>query len=331
MKNPILFILSHEADEQQQIERDLHTRYADKYRLLLAASGEEALRELALRRDDNDSVALLLVHQARPGMSGTQFLAQAASYCPEARKVLLAAAKDTEAAIAGINQLGIHYYLVLPWRPEKIMPVLDELLDDWRTAVQLPYLHVTGIMETRVARIRAEQVTYDEQRGLARPSLYRTQLLLQTHERFLRDYVSKSTGPALDHLWAITSGLCSEHHDYRWMRQQVDHLEADAAARKTRGLGPETLARLSAVATPGQPPASDVLAWFERVTDVLAEEDRRFLNAMKLALRRGVQVFESFERHTLAQGRQPLLEAAQRLPRVLAEYYERVTRQVETI
>jgi CBS domain-containing protein len=154
MKNPILFILNH--DQQEQLEADLSTRYADRYRLLTTTSGEEALAELAHRRDDHEAVALLLVNQSLPGMSGTDFLAQAAAYYPEARKVLLAAAKDTEAAITGINQLGIHYYFVQPWQAEKNWPRLDELLDDWRAAVQLPYLHVKGIMETRVARIRAD-------------------------------------------------------------------------------------------------------------------------------------------------------------------------------
>lgn len=154
MKNPILFILNH--DRQEQIETDLTARYADKYRLVSAASGEAALAELARRRDEHDVVALLLVNQSLPGMSGTEFLAQATAYYPDARKVLLAAAKDTEAAITGINQLGIHYYFVQPWQTEVNWPRLDELLEDWRSAVQLPYLHVKGIMETRVARIRAD-------------------------------------------------------------------------------------------------------------------------------------------------------------------------------
>jgi CBS domain-containing protein len=154
MKNPILFIINHDASEP--IEHDLAARYANNYRLLTAASGEEALDELARRRDEHDAVALLLVNQSLPGMSGTDFLAQAAAHYPDARKVLLAAAKDTEAAITGINQLGVHYYFIQPWAAEKNWPRLDELLDDWRSAVQLPYLHVKGIMETRVARIRAD-------------------------------------------------------------------------------------------------------------------------------------------------------------------------------
>jgi CBS domain-containing protein len=156
MKQPILLILDQEGEERQQIERDVRDHTLDQYRLVLADSGAEALRQLAACRDNNDSVALLLVNQMLPEMPGTEFLARATTYYPDARKVLLAAAKDTDAAITGINQLGIHYYFVQPWRPEKYLPVLDELLDDWRSAVQLPYLQVKGIMETRIARIRAD-------------------------------------------------------------------------------------------------------------------------------------------------------------------------------
>jgi CBS domain-containing protein len=156
MKSPVLLIVTPTTEDQAHIDRDLHTRYAGKYRLLIAASGEDALSQLNQCRSANDSVALLLVNQTLPNMSGTDFLAQAAAFYPDARKVLLAAARDTEAAITGINQLGIHHYFVLPWQADKLLPILDGLLEDWRTAVQLPYLHVKGLMETRVARIRAD-------------------------------------------------------------------------------------------------------------------------------------------------------------------------------
>jgi CBS domain-containing protein len=156
MDSPLIFIVNHAADERQQMERDLSDRFASHYRVAAAASGEAALSALAAHRAAQQTVALLLVSQALPGMSGTDFLAQAAPEFPHARKVLLAAARDTEAAITGINQLGIHHYLVQPWQPAAGLPVLDELLNDWRAAVELPYRLVQGIMETRVARIRAD-------------------------------------------------------------------------------------------------------------------------------------------------------------------------------
>ena len=156
MASPLLFIVSHATGERQQIERDLTARYAGQYQVQAAASGEDALPALAAHRAAQQPLALLLVSQALPGLSGTDFLAQAAPDFPEARIVLLAAARDTEAAITGINQLGIHHYLVQPWRPATALPVLDELLNDWRAAVELPYRLVQGIMETRIARIRAD-------------------------------------------------------------------------------------------------------------------------------------------------------------------------------
>ncbi len=156
MDTPLLLILNPAAAERHQIERDLAARYGEQYRLLSAGAGEDALPLLAAERAAQRPVALLLVSQALPGLSGTAFLAQAAPDFPEARIVLLAAAKDTEAAITGINQLGIHHYLVAPWQPAAALPVLDELLKDWRAAAELPYRLVQGIMETRVARIRAD-------------------------------------------------------------------------------------------------------------------------------------------------------------------------------
>jgi len=165
--------------------------------------------------------------------------------------------------------------------------------------------------------IREEQVTYDETRGAPHPSLYRTQLLLQTHERFLRDYLTKVSGSALEYLWSLTSGLCSNHQDYRWMQQQIASIEASPAAQTAHTLGLQTLNRLSTS-------APQDLTEFEQLTDTFAEADRLFLSQMKLGLRRGVQVFEQFERQTIFQGNHALLEAAQSLPQVLADYYARV-------
>ena len=110
MDHPLLFLLS-PAAERVTIEPDLLARYGGDYQVLSADSAEAALLLLAARRAGGQPVALLLVSQDLPGLSGTDFLAQAAPDCPGARIVLLAAAKDTEAAITGINQLGIHQTL----------------------------------------------------------------------------------------------------------------------------------------------------------------------------------------------------------------------------
>jgi CBS domain-containing protein len=154
-KQPVLLDLSHDAAEPGRIENDLRRRYADDYRVVRAASAGEARAEMRAWRSRHEQVALLVVSQTLPDASGTTFLTEVAELFPEARKVLIAAATDTEAAITGINELGIHRYVVLPWQPERILPIFDELLEDWQATVQLTYLRVKGIMETRVARIRA--------------------------------------------------------------------------------------------------------------------------------------------------------------------------------
>lgn len=155
-KAPVLLDLSHGAGETEEIAAGLRVRYSEGYRLLQAASAAEGLQLLRGCRERREPVALLLVNQALPDASGTEFLTGAAAYYPEARKVLIAAERNTEAAITGINQLGIHHYFVLPLQLEQLLPIIDELLDDWQATVQLVYLRVKGIMETRVARIRAD-------------------------------------------------------------------------------------------------------------------------------------------------------------------------------
>jgi thioredoxin reductase (NADPH) len=132
------------------IERDLRSHFQGEYRLLKAHSGQEALKTLVQLKQRNAPVALLLVDQRMPEMSGTEFLSEAARYYPEARKVLLTAYADTEAAITSINRIGLDYYLMKPWDPPELnlYPVLDDLLSDWLASVQLPYdgIRVAGTL-----------------------------------------------------------------------------------------------------------------------------------------------------------------------------------------
>jgi CBS domain-containing protein len=155
-RTPVLLDLSVGASGAEGVVEALRERYGQAYRLVHAASAAEGLKILVSCRELREPVALMLVYQGLPDASGTEFLTSAASYFPEARKVLVAAEENIEAAITGINQLGIHHYFVLPLLLEKLMPIVDELLDDWQSSVQLVYLRVKGIMETRVARIRAD-------------------------------------------------------------------------------------------------------------------------------------------------------------------------------
>ena len=95
-------------------------------------------------------MALFLVDQLMPGMSGTEFLAQALKFYPEARRALLTAYADSEAAIASINSLGLGYYFMKPWDPpeQNLYPVMDDLLSQWAATVAVPYdgIRVAGTL-----------------------------------------------------------------------------------------------------------------------------------------------------------------------------------------
>jgi thioredoxin reductase (NADPH) len=132
------------------VERDLRRHYRSEYRVLKANSGAEAMETVRELKKRNDPVALFLVDQRMPGMSGTEFLTEARRFFPEARKVLLTAYADTEAAIQSINSIGLDFYLMKPWDPpeQHLYPVLDDLLDEWLATVSLPYegIRVAGAL-----------------------------------------------------------------------------------------------------------------------------------------------------------------------------------------
>lgn len=141
MAKPAIITVDDDGEVLRAVERDLRRRYAADYRVLRAESGQVALdivRELKIR---NNPIALFLVDQRMPGMSGVEFLEQAMKLFPEAKRVLLTAYADTEAAIAAINEAGINHYLLKPWDPpeENLYPVLDDLLGDWRANFRPPF------------------------------------------------------------------------------------------------------------------------------------------------------------------------------------------------
>lgn len=134
MNKPVILTVDDDPEVLQAIARDLRRQYAEQFRIIRADSGKaglEALQELKLR---NDTVALFLVDQRMPQMTGVEFLEQASVLFPEGKRVLLTAYADTEAAIRAINVARLDYYLLKPWDPpdERLYPVLDDLLDDWR-------------------------------------------------------------------------------------------------------------------------------------------------------------------------------------------------------
>ena len=131
---PILLTVDDDPEVSRSLARDLRQRYGEDYRIRRSESGHaalDALRELKLR---DEKVGLLLADHRMPEMTGVEFLTEARNVYPKARRVLLTAYADTDAAIAAINQADVHYYLLKPWDPpeEKLYPVLDDLLEDWK-------------------------------------------------------------------------------------------------------------------------------------------------------------------------------------------------------
>jgi thioredoxin reductase (NADPH) len=143
-------ILDDEPQVLNAVERDLRQHFRSDYRIVKSNDGQEALDVLKKLKERNTPVALFLVDQRMPKMSGTEFLEEARKLYPQARKVLLTAYADTQAAIDSINDIGLDYYLMKPWDPpeQNLYPVLDDLLSDWTASVQLPYdgIRVAGTL-----------------------------------------------------------------------------------------------------------------------------------------------------------------------------------------
>jgi len=150
MAKPIIMTVDDEIQVLNAIARDLRGHCGGDYRIMKANSGAEALETLQQLKLRNSPVALLVSDQRMPEMSGTEFLSQAMKVYPEARKVLLTAYADTEAAINSINEIGLDHYLMKPWDPpeQNLFPVLDDLLSDWLANVLIPYdgIRVAGTL-----------------------------------------------------------------------------------------------------------------------------------------------------------------------------------------
>ena len=141
MSKPILLVVDDDPDVLSAIARDLRTKYGRDFRVLRAESGTVALELLRELRERGTPVALLLSDQRMPGMDGVTFLSQTMEDFPKAKRAVITAYADTEAAIKAINESQVHYYLVKPWDPpeEKLFPVLDDMLEEWQASYRPGY------------------------------------------------------------------------------------------------------------------------------------------------------------------------------------------------
>lgn len=133
-RKPIILIVDDDPQVLRAVVRDLRNNYARDYRLMSTTSANEALESLKDLKNKNETVALFLSDQRMPEMLGVEFLSRAKNLFPDAKRVLLTAYSDTEAAIRAINEVELDYYLMKPWDPpeEKLFPALNDQLDEWR-------------------------------------------------------------------------------------------------------------------------------------------------------------------------------------------------------
>src|SRR5947208_4648383 len=164
MGKPVLLSVDDDPGVSRAVARDLRRRYGEEFRVLRAASGAEALealRELKLR---GDLVAALLADYRMPQMNGIEFLEHAMDLFPRARRALLTAYADTDAAIRAINVVDVDFYLLKPWDPpeEKLYPVVDALLELWRATGD------AAVEEVKVVGHRWSAPSYETRDFLAR-------------------------------------------------------------------------------------------------------------------------------------------------------------------
>ncbi len=164
MQKPVILTVDDDTDVLRAIERDLKKHYEGRYRVLRADSGKAALDLLGRLQRRNETVALLLVDHRMPQMNGIEMLQEAIKLYPNAKRTLLTAYADTDAAIKAINDVRLHHYLLKPWDPpeQQLFPVLDDLLNDWYAGFHPPF---EGI---RVLGTRWSPQSYDVRNFLAR-------------------------------------------------------------------------------------------------------------------------------------------------------------------
>jgi len=164
MSRPVILAVDDDPQVLAAVTRDLRAQYAERYQVVTANSGAEALDAATEIASRGRTVALFLADQRMPSMTGTEFLLEAQKVFPEAKRILLTAYADTDAAIQAINDVGLDQYLMKPWTPpeDKLYPVLDDALDDWEANADKPFEGV------RVFGTTWSPTTYETKAFLAR-------------------------------------------------------------------------------------------------------------------------------------------------------------------
>lgn len=135
MSRPIIFAIDDDPQVLRALNRDLRSQYGKEYKIMSTESANEALETLVEMKNAGDVIAIFISDQRMPEMPGVDFLQKAVKIYPDAKRVLLTAYSDTDAAIKAINDVQLDYYLMKPWDPpeEKLYPVVNDLLNDWQS------------------------------------------------------------------------------------------------------------------------------------------------------------------------------------------------------
>ncbi len=220
MARPVILTVDDDAEVLRAIERDLRARYAAKYRVLRADSGTAALDVLRRLEKQNEPVALLLVDHRMPQMNGIETLAEAKKLYPDAKRVLLTAYADTEAAIRAINEVQLNHYLLKPWDPpdQHLYPVLDDLLEDWTAHYRPPF---EGI---RIFGTRWSQKSYEVRDFLARNQIPYQWLDIEAADRTPATRKLLAPFPAADRkipMLFMTDGECLQQPDLNQLAERL--------------------------------------------------------------------------------------------------------------
>jgi thioredoxin reductase (NADPH) len=188
---PALLTVDDDPEVLRNVARDLRNRYAKDYRILPVNSGKEALSVLEKLQQKHEPVALILADHKMPEMNGIEFLSEAIKLVPDAKRVLLTAYADTDAAIRAINDVRLNHYLLKPWDPpdQNLYPVLDDLLNDWKSD------YVPEFEGIRVLGSRWSRESYELRDFLARNHIPYRWLDVEARERDpeVRKYVDALT------------------------------------------------------------------------------------------------------------------------------------------